>query len=264
MASSKPTAGVTATVSPYSDECMMLSSRPSTKRTSKTQRIINSWKSASSTSGFSNAQKKLTTHATNAANDERQTGTSPSNVCSLCKESGTKCFLCDGLPNICSVCDKSCKAVDLRVIPELPRHIHSKTEQMPEFCKTCFKKMEPAELYSRLLPALDDNDRQTGESTVGLEYPGMGYVLDSGYLQIIYPHEKLRVAKHPEVLSPEIVGKGEGPEERSKKESLSERQRIALMGRVTDQMAAAKRGMRQERRQKKFTQRLKVLQQHIR
>ncbi|KAK8102072.1 hypothetical protein PG984_015218 [Apiospora sp. TS-2023a] len=137
---------------------------------------------------------------------------------------------------------------------------------MPNFCEACFKKMEPADLYSRLLPALDDNDRQTGESTVGINYQGMGYVLDSGYLQIIYPHphETLRVAKHPEVSSPERLGNKWGPEERSKYEKLGVRAKIDFMGKVTDEVASAKRSHRQERRQKKFTQRLRALQKQIR
>ncbi|KAK8037672.1 hypothetical protein PG991_001018 [Apiospora marii] len=226
------------------------------------------------------AQKKVTTHPTHATNAERQTDNPVSSSCSLCEESGTKCFLCDGLPNICSVCDTSCTAVNLRAITELPGDIQSNPDQMPEFCEACFKTLSPADLDSRLQPALDVNDRQTGESTVrqtakstfhqtregtvAVDFPGMGYVLDSSYLQIIHPGETLTVADHSEVLSREIVGKYDGPKERRKKERLGVRQRIALMGDLAGKLASAKRGNRQERRQKKHTHRLRALQQPIR
>ncbi|KAK8067591.1 hypothetical protein PG996_006703 [Apiospora saccharicola] len=124
--------------------------------------------------------------------------------------------------------------------------------------------MEIADLYSRFLPALDDNDRQTGESTVGVNYQGMGYVLDSGYMQIIHPNETLRVAKHPEVSSPERLGNKWGPEERSKYENLGLRAKIDFMGKVTDEVGSVKQSQREKRRQKKFTQRLRALQKQIR
>lgn len=180
MASSNLISGVATTANPCDDDCMIMLTRPATKRVPRTQRIIDSWKTENSSVGPKNIKKEATTTPNQATNAEVQTNNSPSDVCSLCEESGTKSFLCDNLPNICNVCDKPCTAVDLSAIPELPRDIQSSTERMPEFCEACFKKAEPADLYSRLLPALDDNDCQTGESTIGVDYPGMGYVLDRG------------------------------------------------------------------------------------
>ncbi|KAK7946957.1 uncharacterized protein PG986_011278 [Apiospora aurea] len=186
----------------------------------------------------------------------------PSTGCDVCESLEMKCFIWDDLPNTCTLCGQSCTAVDLEsIIPEIPREIRSITTRMPNFCQTCVTKRDPAELYRRLRPALDDNDFEIGSNSVAVEYVAMGCVVDHGFLQVIYPDQGFKPSQHREVKSLEIVGKDLGPEERRKVAKASPVSKINKMAEMAEQLAAGKRQRMQERRQKKYTKRLRAFRQ---
>ncbi|KAK8071317.1 hypothetical protein PG997_011520 [Apiospora hydei] len=191
-----------------------------------------------------------------------QTSIIPSTGCDICESLEAKCFICDDRPNTCTLCGQYCTAVDLEsVIPEIPRDIRSTTTRMPGFCQTCVTKRDPAELYSRLRPALDDNDFEEGLNSVAVEYVAMGCVVDHGFLQIIYPGQGFKPSQHREVKSLEIVGKELGPEARRKMAKANPVSKINKMAEMAEQLAAGKRQRKQERRQKNYTKRLREFRQ---
>ncbi|KAK8024493.1 hypothetical protein PG993_012559 [Apiospora rasikravindrae] len=189
---------------------------------------------------------EMTDSSQQDTDSEGQASTAPSTACDLCESLEKTCFICDDLHNTCNLCGQSCIAVDLEnAIPELPRDIRSITTKMPEFCESCFAKRDPAELYSRLRPALDDNDLEAGANTIAFEYVGMGYVVDHGYLQIIYPDEVFKASEHRGMRKPEVVGRELGPEKRAEMAKFSPVTKINLMAELADELVSKKRQRRQ-------------------